>query len=53
MADYHMVGCCWIEVPANQYNTVRGERESQCQIEVSLLVVENLNDFACLGRDTS
>jgi hypothetical protein len=34
MADYRMVGCCWVEAPAFTYHGIQGEPESNCQIEV-------------------
>ena len=37
MVDKFLVGCCWVELPPNQY-TVRSSREmvTRCQLEVDV-----------------
>lgn len=37
MVDRHVVGCCWIEIPPNQWKKrLDKDQDSRCQIEVSL-----------------
>ena len=42
MVDRHLVGCCWVEIPVNNWK-VREEHKkiSRCQLEVDV----SCNDF--------
>lgn len=36
MVDIDLVGCGWVEIPANKYWNHRGNKNTLCQIEVSI-----------------